>query len=538
MKKVSKNQFAWVAAIIVAFVIYQTVSPNPFDLSFLGLTAFLGTSGGGSASIITIDGFRDTGQYTADIQYVDGTHKILPVTDGKLSFSPRLATGGDPMTPTGYFTLIINSVSLGQQKATFTLKGKSTCTAMKYEGCIERGYADNGMMVGVETSTMQWYMPSVRITHAKNAPDTIVNTFMDVTGTPNCPGYNSCYGSCYGRNTEYCGKTADTSPYGCSGSCSYSWNGDKIVEVLNKPNNYFKMNINSAGQVTLTILDANFYNTEMTARTVIPTSPHYRDLDCPIKDGYMVVQKAFPTGSVVAMSTFKYPINYFCGRMPVLQIDTVGREIGRSTDIYKSLLAGGSHTVPAGMTEEFFYVTRVSSDMNVVCDATWVSTNDDGTCPDKGTPQDHNGKKMCYSIPTLKCPTGSTTCACTVTAGLIHDCTGGGIWDSSQQSCTVQSNVKCVLSEPVKIALCKNKDMNYNRDKDRCERVRLRVGECPAGVNILDGYCSASANSLYCSKTVRRNDKVDAQLVSDTCTYTAPQVPVCDIRNGERLAMK
>jgi len=287
-------------------------------------------------------------------------------------------------------------------------------------------------------------------------------------------------------------------------------------------------------------LKPSFMQEEQVARDTIPTTAHYREFDCPIKVGYMLVSQSFAQGSQVNIYSLKYPPNYFCASIPMIVTDAWNRSITTDSNVYKDLVDGSSHTVPVGMTETYFYVIRINNQLSLVCDPVNVSVGDSGVCPDGSQPT--NGQ--CFIVPVRDLD----KLTCIIYPGILHICTEGtwnghicavqgtpacapleykpgvfiqGLYDVPTQTCYyyMPQQKKCPEGSlyDVDLDLC-FKDANitcsdggvYNFVTDQCERLKITEncsegetqvgnycvtpiiivpGDCPEGTTLQDGKC-------------------------------------------------
>ena len=294
--------------------------------------------------------------------------------------------------------------------------------------------------------------------------------------------------------------------------------------------------------VTFEIVNDNFYTQEAYYRSLIPTTPHYRQVDCPVFNNYTVATEEFAAGRQITLNSFRYPVNYFCEKMPVLILDTNKNLVDTSNTIPQDLLSGKTVTVPAGSIYRIDYVIRANKQLGLLCDKTNVSKNDDGTCPVGGTSV---SATQCEVQPVLD----GTNGGCTTKAGLIHFCSEG-TWNDKVMGCLIQPTNTCPLGTvkrtsatgvteciqylPV-IQMCTTGDL-WNVDKERCCYGFQQEASCPKG---LATYSNGQRllTSGYLSIPLPTQGNITYDRNTDTCAYPRPLDPKCDTGQGEAIKL-
>jgi len=291
-------------------------------------------------------------------------------------------------------------------------------------------------------------------------------------------------GVCAGGIVPTCGSVFTDKRCGsCGGYDTCYWQVSGPTVVIDSSNT-FQFQVSSAGY-SFSVINHNFYDSEEYERNLIPSYPHYRVMDCPIKPGWMLATQDFVAGSTVNINSFAYPVNYFCKTMPVIMVNTTtSNRIKTDAGPYASLIAGNSLMVPSGEVWELFYVIRVTDDVPIICVPERQPPGTDGLCSD-GTQPTIDGS--CY----VQTVYDTGTKKCVVYPGIIHFCREG-IWDQASMSCVVQPDTHlicdpgtvydtelqlCVYHPPVQ-AQCDNNTI-YDPDLDKCVYTPERVAICP-----------------------------------------------------------
>jgi len=217
-------------------------------------------------------------------------------------------------------------------------------------------------------------------------------------------------------------------------------------------------------------------------RDPIPDVLHYRTYSCPLPEGYMLAAESFGAGNTINKFSFRYPVNYFCAKHPVIITDVATSGSFNDVNLYQQLVSGDTLTVPAGKTYTFFYGVHVSKDMPVLCE--------------QGT-YDVNTQK-CVVQPGILfvCSVGQFDPAkglCVVQPSSINVCPAGGRYDTALNACIFNPPLQAVCSKgiynpdsnmceykPPSQTLC-DTGFVYNSISDKCVKTPERIIICPSG---------------------------------------------------------
>jgi hypothetical protein len=297
------------------------------------------------------------------------------------------------------------------------------------------------------------------------------------------------------------------------------------------------------------IINPEFITQEVAAQNNIPSYLHYRALDCPIKDGWMLASQDFAAGSTVTAASFRYPVNYFCKSVPVINVSS--SQVVTSSDPYQTIVANGAVHVPSNQVWEFFYVIRLTNDIPLICSPDVLENNLDGSCP-VGTTVSADG--LCYAERVFN----TNNNQCEVKPGIVHFCSEG-IWDQVSMACVVQPDAHIVCPQgsaydmqlqactykPPKQAVCDDPRSIYDADLDKCVYNPERQPVCPSDSSYVacPGGISGGqgTNCDYCAYTPNYKVSCDTRTdqFGDDYTPTPAQVGgewmcayKCDQRNS------
>ena len=529
-KKVGR--LGWAAALIVTFLIYQAVSPSPFDLSFLGLQGVGGGDPVGNAYSVTIESFY---QQSCTVLFQSSVGNM------RKTFNPCKFTWGAASEST---LLTVNTASRTSGRIQSRLVFQPFWQASCYPKACNAHFWDNPTYNGYGMKFQDWQQDDISWS-LEIPPEKAFNKVnsnnvpISPSNIPASTGSATCMQACWQSSCDNGYGLPECVSNVIDSSRTFKLTTDNPFRTIRS-----KSTPTYAGtyHVTFEIINPNFYVQEAYYRTLIPAYPHYRQVDCPIFKNYTVVTEEFAAGKDITMASFRYPVNYFCESLPVLVLDTSHNLIATSPDYLQDLLAGKTVTVPAGDVYRIEYVVQANKELGLRCDLVNLTKNDDGSCPGAGRSVNAT---TCEVQPIIN----GTTGGCTTTAGLVHLCSAGS-WVDSINGCVIQpvndcplgtvkktnaeGVVECIQYLPV-TQYCTTGDL-WNVDKQGCCYNFQQVASCPSGqTTYANGQRVLSGDSYIIPTSTSGNISYNRN--TDTCAYQRPLDPKCDVRQGENLLL-
>ena len=222
----------------------------------------------------------------------------------------------------------------------------------------------------------------------------------------------------------------------------------------------------------------------------------------------MLASQDFASGSTVGLTSFRYPIQFFCKTTPVIVLDAQGKQIYTMTKPYevwgRDYNTSATFVVPTDQVWEFFYVMR-TPDIPIICSPVEVGRLANGQCPANAT---DTGEK-CYYQSVFDANNGS----CVVKPGIVHLCTDG-IFDERTLSCAVYPDAHIVCPSGSTYVIPPNFNVTY---------YKLVAGEYEIDPTVTTPYCKyippKQASCPY------ENSTYDSVL--DKCVYTPGRQAIC-----------
>jgi hypothetical protein len=247
----------------------------------------------------------------------------------------------------------------------------------------------------------------------------------------------------------------------------------------------------------------------------IPESAHVREFSCPLisedfegaDTGRMMATETFAAGTDINLYSFRYPVNFFCNRHPVIVTSGVDGASFNDFSVYQKIVNGEDFVVPATQTYTFFYVIYSNQQLPIVC-KTGVYDSSKKECV--WTPgivhvcsqgQFDQALGLCVVQPesTIVCPNGGRY---VVQTGLCE-------WNPPLQAiCPDQDNdgkpdgiynpdtLKCQYTPPTAYS-CLSSAYTYNSETKKCEIYPEKTIVCPGNYiyNAKNDKCERSATT-------------------------------------------
>jgi hypothetical protein len=288
--------------------------------------------------------------------------------------------------------------------------------------------------------------------------------------------------------------------------------------------------------VNFEVINQNFFTSEDYYHNNIPSGVTVRYADCPLPDGYIGAHQAFHGGETISIGTIgnsqttRTPVAFFCAEKP---IDKYGAGIllGHDTASLQTIANGGSVVVPSLQVYDVWFVTQMSSYLQLLCPDAYVHPNSDGSCPQNGTLL-VNGS--CKVRPIYD----SVSSNCTAYQGVVTFCNGvwvngvcvdqalnlqilncnmtGGYFDYATRTCKEYAPQSC---SP---ACASDEFCNIDFYPPRCVKNFFREGICD-NITIIETY------PTYRVLTTEYSSSLDA------CVRPRSLKPLCNPSDGEYL---
>ncbi len=227
----------------------------------------------------------------------------------------------------------------------------------------------------------------------------------------------------------------------------------------------------------------------------IPDSPHVRDFSCPLigttsvgNVGRMMATETFGAGTEVNLYSFRYPVNFFCNRHPVIVTSGNDGATWNNWEIYEDLINGETYKTPLDETHTFFYVIYANEQLPISCE--------------RGTFDPE--KAECVWTPGIVhiCSEGNfdpSLGLCVAHPEAIQQCVAGRydislakcVWNPPLQAVCPDEDgdgkpdgiysvddEKCIYSPPVAYE-CLSSAYTYNPSTDKCEIYPIKKVICP-----------------------------------------------------------
>lgn len=324
---------------------------------------------------------------------------------------------------------------------------------------------------------------------------------------------------CYGGNYLSCGSGCSTRNDVCASTLGSSWSGSC---GSTPSNNQFKT----------VICNLQAYKEVGGMKRIINK--------CNYDANDILVAESFVGQTTITKSSTRYPIKQFCNAHPaVVTIDSL-KQSQTSTNVYQTIIDGGSVNVPMGETITLFYAIENNKNLPTICDSTQ----------------------------NLALDVNANITVCKSTLAFTYLCSEG-IFDAKTGTCVVQPGVKqiceqgrydvgldaCVYNPPIQYD-CGSDACFYSVDRNVCscqakEEFSCDEGftlfkpsqtqcadnggvwqtcpQCPVGeicpTSICEPRCSIGVACQYDSPLIKQCTNANATIVNGKCVVYVEEQP-------------